>query len=115
MNKEILEHYVEYFNKQEGRRYPFSNQTVLCAIITNDKDKALNFMKDKPVVRMESGNSSINWYLDNGERWLWRTWSESMRGCRFYKVAVDQNISDDIFNFFVLPFCASYCCSMEVI
>ena len=47
MNKEILEHYVEYFNNQKGQKFPCSNQIVCCAIVTNDKEKALKVMEQK--------------------------------------------------------------------
>lgn len=44
---EILERHREYYNKQEGRKYPCSNQIVRCGIFTRDRDKAIEFMKDK--------------------------------------------------------------------
>ena len=42
MDLKRLEHYREYFNKQKGRKYPCSNQIVRCAIVTNDRDKAVD-------------------------------------------------------------------------
>ena len=115
MDKEVLEHYVEYFNNQVGQKYPCSNQIVLCGIITDDRNKALEFMKDKEFTEIRERYDQIDWVLTNGERWQWRKWNESCRGYRFYKVAIDKNISDDIFNFLVKPCCGSYCCSMEII
>lgn len=115
MNREVLEHYVEYFNKQEGQKYPCSNQTVLCGIITYDRDKALNFMKDKEFSEIRERYDHIDWILTNGERWQWRKWSESCRGYRLYKVAIDENINDEVFDVLVKPCCGSYCCSMEII
>ena len=47
MNKEELEKIAEFFNKQEGQKYPCSNQIVSCAVITRDRDKALSIMQDK--------------------------------------------------------------------
>ena len=38
MDRKILEHYVEHFNKQDVRQYPCSNQIVVCAVITKDRD-----------------------------------------------------------------------------
>ena len=51
MDLKRLEHYREYFNKQKGRKYPCSNQIVRCAIVTNDRDKVVDFMSDKEVVK----------------------------------------------------------------
>lgn len=116
MNREVLEYYAERFNKQEGRKYPCSNQIVLCRIITNDRNKALDFMKDKEFAERRERYNQIDWVLTNGERWQWRNWNSSnIRGYRFYKVVIDENISEEIFTSLVLPACASYCCSMEII
>lgn len=114
---EELEEIRDFFNKQEGRKYPCSNQIVLCGIVTDDKEKAIEFMKDKPVVekREYDRGKEIMWFLDNGEKWLWRTWNESCRGYRFYKVAVDKNISKELLDFFIMPYASMYCCSFEII
>ena len=68
MNQKVLEHYVDYFNKQVGQKYPCSNQIVLCGIITNNRDKALDFMKDKKIIEKREQQYQIDWVLDNGER-----------------------------------------------
>lgn len=115
MDRKILEHYVEYFNKQEGRKYPCSNQTVLCGIITGDRNKALDFMRNKEFAERRERYDQIDWVLTNGERWQWRKWNERCKGYRFYKVAIDENINDEIFEVLVRPCCGSYCCSMEII
>lgn len=115
MDREVLEHYVEHFNKQAGQKYPCSNQVVVCGVITRDKDKALDFMKDKEFVKKREKYDCVEWTLTNGERWHWRKWNEGCRGYRFYKIAIDENISDRMFNFFVRPYCSLYCCSMEII
>lgn len=115
MNREKLEHYREYFNKQKGRKYPCSNQIVCCAIVTDDRNKAFNFMNGREVVKKLVRKDQAAWLLANGERWEWRKWNEHCRGHRFYKVAIDKDISDDIFDFLVLPCSGLYCCSMEII
>ena len=115
MDLNRLEHYREYFNKQKGRKYPYSNQIVRCAIVTNDRDKAIDLMNDKEVVKKLERKDYAAWLLDNGEQWIWHKWNENCRGYRFYKVAVDKNINDEIFDLLVLPCCANYCCSMEII
>jgi hypothetical protein len=115
VNREHLKYWAEYYNKQEGRKYPCSNQTVICGIITDDRDKALNFMKDKEFIRKHELLDQIVWVLPNGEIWKWRNWNETIRGYRFYKVAVDENVNDELFEFLILPLCSLYCCSMEII
>ena len=112
---EYLEHYAEHFNKQYGRKHPCSNQIVLCGIITKDRDKAVDFMKDKNVVCKRERINEIIWLLDNGEKWMWRIWNENCRGYRFYKIAVDKIIDVDLFRLLVLPKCSGYCCSFEII
>ena len=115
MNQEKLEHYREYFNKQKGRKYPCSNQIVRCAIVTDDREKAVDLMKDKEIVKNIERKDYAAWLLGNGEQWVWQRWCENCKGYRFYKVIIDKNISDDVFDFLVLPCCANYCCSMEII
>lgn len=53
MDIKILEHYKTYFDKQEGRKYPCSNQIVRCAIVTDDRNKAIKFMSDKNIKKKE--------------------------------------------------------------
>jgi hypothetical protein len=115
MNRDVLKYWAEYYNKQEGRKCPCSNQTVICGIITDDRNKALNFMKNKEFIRKQERPDQIIWTLPNGEMWKWRNWNETIRGYRFYKVAVDENVNDELFEFLILPLCSSYCCSMEII
>ena len=115
MDRKRLEQCADFYNKQTGRKYPCSNQIVLCGIITNNRDKALDFMKDKEFVEKRERYNQIDWVLTNGERWQWRKWNERCRGYRFYKVAIDENINDEIFEFLVKSCCGSYCCSMEII
>lgn len=113
MDKKILEHYQEYFNNQEGRPYPCSNQTVVCAIITKDKDKALSVMEERGAVIRRQSRNHIEWKLNN-ERWLWQNWNINCRGYRFYKMLIDEDIDEDLFNYAMI-FGDIYCCSMEII
>ena len=112
---EVLEDYKKHFDKQTGRKYPYSNQIVLCGIITADKNKAIDFMKDKNVVDKKERRDEIIWFLDNGEKWMWRNWNINHRGYRFYKIAVDKVIEMELFKLVVVPKCSSYCCSFEII
>ena len=70
MDLKRLEHYREYFNKQKGRKYPCSNQIVRCAIVTNDRDKVIDLMRDKEVVKKLERKDYAAWLLDNGEQWI---------------------------------------------
>ena len=112
---EELERFREYYNKQEGRNYPCSNQIVRCFIVTNDKDKATEYMKDKNVIKKIEAYDRIEWILENGERWMWRYWNDNARGYRIYKMAIDKFIDKDLFYCVILPRCATYCCSVEII
>ena len=112
---DVLKHFKEYYDSQEGRRYPCSNQIVVCGIITKDENLAIDFMKDKPVIEMRQRVDEIVWQLDNGERWMWRNWNENCRGYRFYKIAIDKLIPQDLFNYFVRPLCSLYCCSVDIL
>lgn len=111
---EELKKFKEYYDNQVGRKYPCSNQHVVCGIITEDRNKAINFMVDKPVIYKSERIDAITWWLDNGERWLWRKWNDDYRGYRFYKVAIDRLINKD-FYYFAQSSCACYCSSVEII
>ena len=113
MDIKELEHYVEYFNKQKGRPYPVSNQIVTCAVVIEDRNKALSVMNEKCAVIKKQTYNSIEWELNN-ERWIWRIWNSGIRGYRFYKIIVDKNIGERMFKYAVAH-CASYCCSMETV
>lgn len=114
---EVLEHLKNYYNNQKGQKYPCSNQRVCCGIVTNDKEKAMKFMENKSIVEKRQYDSGkvIEWFLENGEVWIWRIWNETLRGYRFYKIAVDKKIDSDLFETVVIPLCSFYCCSFEVI
>lgn len=112
---EILEGYKESFNKQEGRKYPCINQTVVCGIFTDNRDKVIEFMQDKDIADKRERKDEIIWYLSNGERWIWTHWNESHRGYWFYKVAVDKDIDRKLFEYMILPYTSFYCCSFEII
>lgn len=112
---EVLEDYKKYFDKQIGQKNPCSNQIVLCGIITPDKNKAINFMKDKNIIGKKERKNEIIWFLDNGEKWMWQNWNINHRGYRFYKIAVDKFIEWELFKLLVVPKCNLYCCSFEII
>ena len=112
---ERLKQFAEYYNNQEGRKYPCSNQIVRCGVVTDNREKAINYMKNKNVVCKRETRDQIEWILDNGERWMWRNWNDSVRGYRLYKVAIDRWTDKDVFNMIINPKCGLYCCSVEII
>lgn len=114
MNREMLEQYAEYFNKQKGRPYPCSNQIVTCAVITKDRDKALSVMRGKDdAIMTRNNNDCIEWYLNN-ERWIWKKWNTDYRGYRFYKLIIDKDLDEKLLHWAIV-YAGSYCCSMEII
>ena len=113
--EETLEYYKDYFNKQQGQEYPYSNQIVSCAIITNDQYKAKNIMKDLGGVLITESSDKITWRINDEEIWTWRKSYENCLGYRFYKLMIDKNTDKAIFEKIILPCCANYCCSMEII
>lgn len=114
MSIEKLKSYADYFGNQEGRAYPCSNQSVVCGVITDDRQKAISIMNEKGAIIKSSSYNRMEWELDD-QRWLWRVWNSGYRGYRFYKVLVDANISDELLDYFVVPYCGNYCCSFEII
>lgn len=112
---ERLKQIKEIYDKREGRKYPYSNQIIVCGIVTEDRNLAINFMKDKNVVEKFEGRNEIKWLLDNGEYWVWKHWNENCRGQRFYKLAIDRLTDRDLFEYVILPSCGVYCCSVEII
>ena len=111
-----LQRLAKIFNAQPGRKYPCSNQIVICAVVANNRDKALEIMKNKGAALTRVSNRFIEWNLDN-ELWIWRPWNPNIRGYRFYKVIIDKDI-DMSYNDFgnsILASCGFYCCSFEIV
>lgn len=112
---ERLQQIAEYYNKQEGSKYPCSNQIVCCGIVTDNREKAIDYMKNKNIIEKRERRDEIKWFLDNGEIWIWRNWNDSVRGYRLYKVAIDRWTDENMLDMIILPKCSFYCCSMEII
>lgn len=114
MDIEVLEHYAEVFNKQKVRKFPCSNQIVVCGIVTYDREKAILIMNKKGATVISQSRHRIEWKLNN-ERWIWRIWNDGCRGYRFYKIVVDKDIGYDLLKNMILPCSDLYCCSFEII
>lgn len=112
---EELKQFAEYYNNQAGSKYPCSNQIVRCGIVTDNREKAIDYMKDKNIIKKQERSDGIEWFLDNGEIWIWRKWNDSCRGYRLYKLAIDRHTDKNVFEMLIYPICLSYCCSVEII
>lgn len=113
MDIERLKRFKTAIEQQKGQRYPLSNQIVVCGVMITDKDKALSIMQDKGAVITQNRKGCIKWELNN-EEWVWLDWNFDIRGRRFYKIIIDQNI-DEIFFPIISAHCSLYCCSVEIV
>lgn len=104
----LLQHYKEYFNKQEGRPYPYSNQ-VVCNIIFI---KALNSSKIKQLNGTWLGRNKVQ--LSDGLVWTIVPARDNSKGYRAYRAIVDKDIDFNILKTIVIPCCTGYCCSFEI-
>lgn len=105
----------EYFNQQQGQKYPTSNQTVTCAYITENKKEVIKYLKQKHIKPLIQQRYYLRWQ-ENNEQWTWRPITGNSRGYRFYKIKISKNYSDyNILQTVILPACAHYCCSWEII
>lgn len=114
MNKEYLNHLKDYYNNQKGQKYPCSNQIVKCAVITRNREKAIKYMYEHCAVMIKNTYNRIEWLKDYNEEWVWMPWTESSRGYRFYKIIIDEDFDDKIFNKLISPRLANYCCHIEI-
>ena len=101
----------DHFNNQEGQNYPCSNQIVCCGFVTDDNNKWKKF------INQNKNNITIlrkrEVRFKNGEHWIRIPMSDFVRGRRYYKVKVDNNIDRKFLEQIILPCCAHYCCSFE--
>ena len=104
----LLQHYKEYFNKQEGNPYPCSNQSVGNIIFM----KSLDSPKTKQLNGTWLGRNKVQ--LSDGLVWTMVPARDCSRGYRAYRAIVDKDIDFDILKTIVIPCCAGYCCSFEI-
>ena len=113
--EEKLEYYKKYFNNRSNQDHPTSDQMVSCAIITNDQYKAKNIMKNLNGILISKTTDKIKWCVGDEEIWTWRKSYDNCLGNRFYKVIIDRRTDKDVFEKIILPCCANYCYSMDII
>lgn len=104
-----------YFSEQEGRKYPCSNQCVLCGFFGTEEqwEDFIKSKKNEIKIIYERGRC----FRTNDERWkffninyiIW----ENCRGFRYYKLKVNKKIEAEKFYRYILPYASLYCCELE--
>ena len=98
--------------KQPGRKFSYSNQSVVCGIFTT-KSKAKQYIPNKNfLIRQKSDQ-----WFDGLEHWIFFNINEpfTCRGYRFYKIKIDKNIDRKMFFEHIYPCCSVYCKEIEFI
>lgn len=109
MTEEEMKLISEKINKQEGRKYPCSNQIVVCGFFSTDEDWN-NFVNNN----LDKIQQKDRVVFTNKEQW--RHFSHidySQRGNRFFKIKVSRNINCEIFLNYIYPYCSLYCKEIE--
>lgn len=105
---------ANYFNQQQGKKYPCSNQIVICAYITNNSQEVYNYLNKNNITPIRISKTRIEWQ-ENNERWIWIPIRHSVRGYRFNKVKISKNYdNEEMLEQVIIPCCDLYCCSWEV-
>lgn len=111
MTEEEMKLISEKINKQDGRKYPCSNQIVVCGFFSTDEDWN-NFVNDNlDKIKIRQKDRIV---LANKEQWYYFDYTDySQRGFRFYKIKVSRNINREIFLNCIYPCCSLYCKEIE--
>lgn len=105
---------ADYFNQKQGRKYPCSNQIVVCAYITDNSQEVYNYLDKNNIIPIRISKTRIEWQ-ENNERWIWLPITQNTRGYRFYKIKISKNYNnEEILRKRIIPYCSLYCCSWEV-
>ena len=105
---------ANYFNQKQGRKYPCSNQIVICAYITDNSQEVYNYLNKNNIIPTRISKTRIEW-KENNERWIWLPITQNTRGYRFYKIKISKNYNnEEILKEIIIPYCSLYCCSWEV-
>lgn len=117
LSEKEKQHYINFYNCQEGRPYACSNQVVICGIITHTQEQAIDYMNAYPEYQLirQSHNQLIWINQTTNQEWKWVRPNVNARGYRFYKVKISSIIEKNDFYERILPCCALYCCNMEFI
>lgn len=105
---------VNYFNQEEGQKYPCSNQIVICAYITNNSQEVYNYLNKNNITPIRQSKTYIGWQ-ENNEQWIWIPINHNIRGYRFNKAKISKNYdNEEMLEQVIIPCCDLYCCSWEV-
>ena len=101
----------EQINKQEGHKYPCSNQVVVCGFFSTEEDwdKFVNDNLDK--IKIQQKDRVI--FCDKEQWYRFDYINYSQRGYRFYKIKVSRDIDTEIFLNYIYPYCCMYCNEIE--
>ena len=111
MTEEEMKLISERINKQEGRKYPCSNQIVVCGFFSTDEEwnNFVNNNLDKIKTRKKD-----RVIFANKEQWYHFNYiNYSQRGYRFYKIKVSSNVNRELFLNCIYPYCSLYCKEIE--
>ena len=111
MTEEEMKLISERINKQEGRKYPCSNQIVVCGFFSTDEEwnNFVNNNLDKIKTRKKD-----RVIFANKEQWYHFNYiNYSQRGYRFYKIKVSHNVNRELFLNCIYPYCLLYCKKIE--
>ena len=111
MTEEEMKLISERINKQEGRKYPCSNQIVVCGFFSTDEEwnNFVNNNLDKIKTRQKD-----RVIFANKEQWYHFNYiNYSQRGYRFYKIKVSRNVNRELFLNCIYPYCSLYCKEIE--
>ena len=111
MTEEEMKLISERINKQEGRKYPCSNQIVVCGFFSTDEEwnNFVNNNLDKIKTRKKD-----RVIFANKEQWYHFDYiNYSQRGYRFYKIKVSRNVNRELFLNCIYPYCSLYCKEIE--
>ena len=90
-----------------------NNVKVFCGIFTDNpkkaEDKMYKIISDFEVEKFFNGRTYKELILKNGNRYLWMDSKEYIRGYRFKKLILDENIDIKFLNEVILPI--AYACS----
>ena len=111
LTEKEIERVTADISRQEGRKYPCSNQIVTCGFFSDD-GKWQDFVNENKYKLKYNRKDSI--CLADDEIWHHFSMTNySCRGYRFYKIKVDRNINRWIFYENIYPYCSMYCKEIE--
>lgn len=98
-------------SKQEGQKYPCSNQVVTCGFFASE-GKWKEFCEENRYKAIYVAKEHMK--LEDEETWHWFSINNyNCRGYRFYKIKVSRDINRHVFMQNIYPYCSFYCKEIE--